>query len=73
VVRGNQELAFGPSLSLGVVLTMLTWRWIGPEVAAVFFDATLLMILAGAGVVFLFLASLVLRVVRGPDEPLKKA
>ncbi len=64
-VRGNQELAFGPSLSLGVVITMLCWRWIGPGVSAAFFDLTLvgLMVVAGAG--FLFVISVVLRLIRG--------
>ena len=74
VFRGDQELAFGPSLSLGILLTMLGWQWIGPHVALVFFDATWMGILVGAGVVFLFVASLLIRLVRGTggDEPAKK-
>jgi leader peptidase (prepilin peptidase)/N-methyltransferase len=68
VLRGDQELAFGPSLSLGIVLTMLGWQWIGPHVAPVFFDATYMAILVGAGTVFLFLASVLLRLVRGGGE-----
>jgi leader peptidase (prepilin peptidase)/N-methyltransferase len=74
VLRGNQELAFGPSLSLGVVLTMLGWQWIAPQAAGVFFDPTLMMILLPAGAVFLLVASFLIRLVRGPggdDEPPK--
>ena len=79
VLRGSQELAFGPSLSLGVVLTMLGWPWLAPpdrpgQLAGAFFDPTLLLILAGAGTVFLLVASFVIRLVRGPggdDEPPK--
>jgi leader peptidase (prepilin peptidase)/N-methyltransferase len=72
--RGEQELAFGPSLSLGIVLTMLGWQWITPTLAPVFFDPTLLMILGPAGAVFLLVASFVIRLVRGPggDEPPKQ-
>ena len=69
VLRGDQELAFGPSLSLGIVLTMLGWDWIGPHVAFGFFDWPLLVILVVAGSVFLFVASFVIRLVRGPGGP----
>jgi leader peptidase (prepilin peptidase)/N-methyltransferase len=67
VVRGRQELAFGPSLALGVLLTLLTWRWIGPEVQLLFFDGWLLGLLAVVGVFFLFLASLLIRLFRGGE------
>jgi leader peptidase (prepilin peptidase)/N-methyltransferase len=68
VLRGNQELAFGPSLSLGIVLTMLAWHGIGPSVAGIFFDMTLLLILIAAGAAFLLLASFLIRLVRGAGE-----
>jgi leader peptidase (prepilin peptidase)/N-methyltransferase len=68
VLRGNQELAFGPSLSLGIVLTMLAWHGIGPQVAGIFFDLTLLLILIAAGAAFLLLASFLIRLVRGAGE-----
>jgi leader peptidase (prepilin peptidase)/N-methyltransferase len=72
VFRGGQELAFGPSLSMGIVLTLLAWEWMAPLLAPVFFDKTLLMILVPAGAVFLFVASLLIRLVRGSgDEPPK--
>ena len=64
-VRGDQELAFGPSLSLGVLITMLAWRWVGPGVSALFFDLTLVSLLVVAGAGFLFVISFVLRLTRG--------
>ncbi len=74
VFRGTQELAFGPSLSMGVVLTMLGWQWMAPQMATIFFDQTLLLILVPAGAVFLLVASFLIRLVRGsePDEPPKE-
>ena len=64
-VRGSQELAFGPSLSLGVLVTMFTWRWIGPEMWPVFRDGVLQGMLGGAAVFFLLVASFLLRLIRG--------
>ncbi|HEX5271502.1 MAG TPA: hypothetical protein VFW33_13490, partial [Gemmataceae bacterium] len=69
VLRGSQELAFGPSLSMGIVLTMLGWHWMARELAPVFFDPTLMMILVPAGAVFLLVASFLIRLVRGSEEP----
>jgi hypothetical protein len=43
-----------------------------PPLAAVFFDRTLIMILVVAGAVFLFVASLLIRLVRGSDEESKQ-
>jgi leader peptidase (prepilin peptidase)/N-methyltransferase len=74
VVRGSQELAFGPSLSLGIVLTMLAWPAIGPKMAFLFFDGTLIGLLVLAGGAILFIASVLLRLLRGPggeDEPVQ--
>jgi leader peptidase (prepilin peptidase)/N-methyltransferase len=65
-IRGDQELAFGPSLSLGILLTMLGWRWIGPQVEPLFFDGWVLLFLIVAGGVFLLIASFLLRLIRGP-------
>jgi leader peptidase (prepilin peptidase) / N-methyltransferase len=66
--RGSQELAFGPSLSMGIVLTMLGWEWMAPQLSGVFFDSTLMMILIPAGAVFLLVASFLIRLVRGPGD-----
>src|SRR5262249_61490043 len=31
VFRGDKPMPFGPSLALGVLLTLFGWRWIGPR------------------------------------------
>jgi leader peptidase (prepilin peptidase)/N-methyltransferase len=37
-VQGTRELPFGPGLALGIIITWLSWRWLGPRVQFVFFD-----------------------------------
>jgi leader peptidase (prepilin peptidase)/N-methyltransferase len=64
IVRGNQEMPFGPSLALGVVATMLGWKWIQPFVEIVFFSGPFLAALAGGGLVILLVASFAIRIVR---------
>jgi leader peptidase (prepilin peptidase)/N-methyltransferase len=64
VFRGHQMLPFGPSLAIGIVITLLGWQSIGPRFADIFFNATLLLFLAGAGVVILLTASFLLRLLR---------
>jgi len=68
VIRGSQTLPFGPALGLGVFVTWMGWRWIGPSVADVLFDPWILGFLAIAGLGGLLTMSWMLRVVRGPDE-----
>jgi leader peptidase (prepilin peptidase)/N-methyltransferase len=67
LLRGDRPFPFGPSLAVGSVLTWLGWRWIGssPSLRLFFFDPLVLGMLAGAGAVFMLVASLVLRLVRG--------
>jgi leader peptidase (prepilin peptidase)/N-methyltransferase len=64
IIRGNQEMPFGPSLALGVLVTMLGWEWIRPFVDIVFFSGPFLAALAGGGLVILLVASFAIRVVR---------
>lgn len=64
VLRGNQMLPFGPSLAMGVLITLLGWPSIGPRFAAVLFDATVVAFLALAGIVILLVASFALRILR---------
>jgi leader peptidase (prepilin peptidase)/N-methyltransferase len=74
LVRGGQELAFGPSLSLGIVLTMLGWRWIAPSTVSFFFDSTLIMIMVPTGAFFILVVSFMMRLIRGSpveDAPKK--
>src|SRR5262249_56626848 len=65
VFRGDKPMPFGPSLALGVLLTLFGWRWIGPRFQPLFFDRTLLLALACTGAVLLLLISFMLRLVRG--------
>lgn len=54
ILRGNQAFPYGPSLAMGIVITWLSWHWIGPRVQLFFFDGTLMLIL-GATICFLLL------------------
>ena len=47
--RGDQALPFGPSLALGVLITLLGWQSIGPRFAPVLFEGAILAFLAAAG------------------------
>ncbi|MBI1913156.1 MAG: prepilin peptidase [Planctomycetes bacterium] len=69
VLRGSQTIPFGPSLALGIVLTLYGWRWIGPQVQVLFFDSTLLLLLGGTGAVLLLVVSLMLRLLFGAPPP----
>jgi leader peptidase (prepilin peptidase)/N-methyltransferase len=72
VRRGNQALPFGPSLALGVVMTLGLWPFLGDSDALrmVFFDPGFLGSIAVVGAVFLLLAGLLFRFVLG--TPLHK-
>jgi leader peptidase (prepilin peptidase)/N-methyltransferase len=54
IARGDNALPFGPSLSAGVMITCLGWRWIGPSpyVQPILFNGLIvvLLIIAGAGI-----------------------
>lgn len=64
VRRGNQEMPFGPALALGIIITMLCWRYIGPAVQFYFFSGPLFLTAVVAGGSILFVASFLLRVIR---------
>lgn len=64
VFRKGGEFPYGPSLSAGLLLTMLGWRWIGPYVQVLFFWATFLFILAGVGLALMFLLPFLMRLAR---------
>jgi leader peptidase (prepilin peptidase)/N-methyltransferase len=63
--RRDNSLPFGPSLAAGVMLTCVGWKWIGAYLQLLFFWGTLMLILAGAMLVFLVIAGLGMRMVRG--------
>ncbi len=73
VFLGDNAMAFGPPLSLGLIVTFLGWHWIGPAVQGLFFNEVLIAILVGTSCVLMLGASYLLRVLRlmrgGPPEP----
>jgi leader peptidase (prepilin peptidase)/N-methyltransferase len=64
VLQGDNMMPFGPSLAVGVVITFLCWKWIGPKVQMPFFNSFVILALAGLGGVLMFAASYALRITR---------
>jgi leader peptidase (prepilin peptidase)/N-methyltransferase len=66
--RGGQAMPFGPPLALGTLLTLWSWPALGGHFLPLFRNPEFLLLLAGLGAVFLFLAAFLLRLIRGrPD------
>jgi leader peptidase (prepilin peptidase)/N-methyltransferase len=63
-VFGDNSLPFGPSLAIGVVLTWLSWHWLGPHVQVLFFYGPLMLALAGGCCVFMLAAGYLFRMAR---------
>jgi leader peptidase (prepilin peptidase)/N-methyltransferase len=63
--KGDQPIPFGPSLAIGVVLTLLCWPALGSRFAIVFFQAWIIGSLVVAGAVFLLVTAYMLRLMRG--------
>jgi leader peptidase (prepilin peptidase) / N-methyltransferase len=63
-MRGNHPMPFGPSLAIGVVLTLLGWHAIGPHYQVFFFNAFFVGAIAGFGCIGMLLAAYVLRMLR---------
>jgi leader peptidase (prepilin peptidase) / N-methyltransferase len=61
VITRRQDLPFGPSLALGVLLTVFAWPRIGPLFQSMFFDPIFLGLLIVAGAVALLATSFLLR------------
>jgi leader peptidase (prepilin peptidase)/N-methyltransferase len=69
-VRGapiEHELPFGPGLAVGVMASLIGWRWIGPKAQFVFFDLQTLAIMVGVMSIGMLAAGLLLR--RNDDVP----
>lgn len=68
---GNQPLPFGPSLALGVVLTLWLWPFLSDfeSLRLVFFEPIFLCGVVGGGAVFLLLAGLLFRFILGTPRP----
>jgi leader peptidase (prepilin peptidase) / N-methyltransferase len=67
--KGDHPLPFGPSLALGVFITLLGWPWLGPHLKMHFFDFTFLAILTVMGGVVLLITAFLLRLLRGGGRP----
>jgi leader peptidase (prepilin peptidase)/N-methyltransferase len=69
--RGNQALPFGPSLALGVMITLWLWPFFSDsnELRLVFFDPVFLGAIVIGGALFLLLAGLIGRLVLGTPDP----
>jgi leader peptidase (prepilin peptidase)/N-methyltransferase len=63
--RGGEAMPFGPPLALGVLLTLWSWPRIGEHFRPLFQNPEFLLLLAVVGAVFLFVAALLLRLLRG--------
>jgi leader peptidase (prepilin peptidase)/N-methyltransferase len=61
LARNDSSMPFGPSLAMGVIITFLCWKWIGPRVQILFFfwEFMLALIILGGG--FMLGASFLLR------------
>jgi leader peptidase (prepilin peptidase)/N-methyltransferase len=64
LLRGDNSLPFGPSLALGTMVTLLSWRWLGPHFHTLFFNGPFLAGIAVAGCVLMLVASYILRILR---------
>ena len=71
ILRGNQEMPFGPSLALGVLVTLAYWPALGEHFRMLLMNAPFLAMLGGVGAVLLLVISFLLRLVRGKPEPEK--
>jgi leader peptidase (prepilin peptidase) / N-methyltransferase len=65
--RGDNALAFGPPLSIGVMAACLAWRLIGPDprLQPIMFNWLMMVLLLGASAGMLLVLSFVMRVVKG--------
>jgi leader peptidase (prepilin peptidase)/N-methyltransferase len=71
VRKGDQQLPYGPSLAIAIMIVTLGWERIPVDYRNLFFafDGKLIAILAAAAVVFLFVAAFILRLIRGTPPP----
>lgn len=65
IITRDNRMPFGPSLAAGVIVTMLTWRWLGTYVQPLMFDGFFLMLVLVFGGILMFLMSFVLRLLQG--------
>lgn len=72
LVRGtafDRELAFGPGLATGVVVSWLAWPWLGPRLQPVFFEPVVLVVVVVVISAGMLAAGLLLRRPEPEPEP----
>lgn len=63
--KGEQRLPFGPSLGVGVMLTVFLWPILGGHFWPLYSEPLVLLLLAVAGAVLLLVMGILLRLLRG--------
>lgn len=66
--RKGQAMPFGPPLAIGMLISLLAWRFVGRPYQLFFFDPLLLGLIGGFGAVLLLVTSFALRLLRGAPE-----
>jgi leader peptidase (prepilin peptidase) / N-methyltransferase len=69
ISRGKQAMPFGPSLAIGVMVTVLCWHWIAPRAWLLLSDSFMLTFFGVACPVLFVAVAFLLRIVRGPGPP----
>jgi leader peptidase (prepilin peptidase) / N-methyltransferase len=61
VVKKQEAFPFGPGLALGILITMMCWRWIGPVMQMYLFEPILVLVAVAVMAGGLFIGSIALR------------
>lgn len=61
LVKKEEAFPFGPGLALGIMITMLTWRWVGPVMQLYLFEPILVLVAVVVMAGGLFIGSIVVR------------
>jgi leader peptidase (prepilin peptidase)/N-methyltransferase len=70
LTKGERAFPFGPGLALGILITMLTWRWVGPVMQMYLFEEVLVLVAITVMAAGLFLGSIFVRVLGfGAGQP----
>lgn len=63
-IRRDNSLPFGPSLAIGLMMTMLGWPWLGPGLQLFFFMGLFLIAIGVLGLGFILASSFIMRLLR---------
>jgi leader peptidase (prepilin peptidase)/N-methyltransferase len=65
LVKKEHAFPFGPGLALGIMITVIFWRWIGPVAQLYLFEEVLILVAVFVIAVGLFVGSIAVRFVGG--------